>query len=146
MKPEEIEEIIKNASVCRLGILDGDTPYIVPLCFGYRENTLYFHTSLKSRKLELIRKHPNVCFEMDILSNPIPAPTPCKWTMRYQSVVGFGKAVIVEEKAEKEEALAAIMAQYSSGEYTFPEEKVRITAVIRMDIESMTGKSSGVDT
>ena len=70
MNKANIEAIIRKASVCRLGMLDGDTPYIVPLCFGYRDDTLYFHGSMKSRKAELIRRHPKVCFEFDIRPNP----------------------------------------------------------------------------
>ena len=137
-----IEAIIGQASVCRLAMLDGDVPYIVPLCFGYHNNILYCHSSIKSRKLDLIRRHPAVGFEMDILARPIPAPEPCKWSMRYQSVVGFGKATIVEDEAEKKAALALIMAQYASGTYAFPESKTRITAVIRVDIDRMTGKTN----
>ena len=91
MNKENIEAIIRKASVCRLGMLDGDTPYIVPLCFGYRDDTLYFHGSIKSRKYKLIQKHPKVCFEFDILAEPMSAEDPCDWDMRYQSVVGFGK-------------------------------------------------------
>ena len=79
MQKEQIEAIIHKATVCRLGMLDGDTPYIVPLCFGYRDNTLYFHGSMQSRKVELIQKHPRVCFEFDILTEPISAPNPCDW-------------------------------------------------------------------
>ena len=50
MNKRNIEAIIRKAAVCRLGILDGDTPTIVPLCFGYRDNTLYFHGAVKSGK------------------------------------------------------------------------------------------------
>jgi nitroimidazol reductase NimA-like FMN-containing flavoprotein (pyridoxamine 5'-phosphate oxidase superfamily) len=144
-KTEAIEAIIGQASVCRLAMLDGDAPYIVPLCFGYRNHIVYCHSSIKSRKLDLIRRHPAVGFEMDILARPIPAPEPCKWSMRYQSVVGFGTASIVEDEAEKKTALGLIMAQYARGAYAFPENKLRITAVIRVDIERMTGKTSGFD-
>ncbi len=140
-----IEAIIGRASVIRLAMLDGDAPYIVPLCFGYRNNIIYCHSSMKSRKLDLIRRHPAVGFEMDILARPIPAPEPCKWNMRYQSVVGFGTAGIVEDAAEKRAALDLIMAQYASGTYTFPENKIAITAVIRVDIDRMTGKTNGFD-
>lgn len=145
MKHEDIEKIIGRATVCRLGMLDGDSPYIVPLCFGYKDDVLYFHTSMKSRKIDLIKKHPKVCFEMDILAETIPAPTPCKWNMRYQSVVGFGNASMVEDESEKKAALGLIMAQYASGSFEFPGKKVKITAIIKVDIESMTGKSDGFD-
>ncbi|MCB2148945.1 MAG: pyridoxamine 5'-phosphate oxidase family protein [Deltaproteobacteria bacterium] len=145
MEKENIEAIIRKASVCRLGMLDGDAPYIVPLCFGYRDNTLYFHGSMKSRKAELIQKHPTVCFEFDILAEPVSAPDPCDWDMRYQSVVGFGRASVVEAVEEKRQALEIITAQYAKGSPSFSEPTLKATAVIKVAIESMTGKQSGFD-
>jgi len=145
VKKENIEAIIRKATVCRLGMIDGDTPYIVPLCFGYRDGTLYFHGSMKSRKAELIQKHPKVCFEFDILAEPISAPDPCDWDMRYQSVVGFGVASVVVGAEEKRQALEIITAQYAKGSYSFTEPKLKATAVIKVAIETMTGKQSGFD-
>jgi nitroimidazol reductase NimA-like FMN-containing flavoprotein (pyridoxamine 5'-phosphate oxidase superfamily) len=145
MKKETIEAIIRKAAVCRLGILDGDTPTIVPLCFGYRDDTLYFHGAVKSGKYALIRNHPNVCFEFDILAEPVSAPDPCSWDMRYQSVVGFGEASMVEGMDAKRQALEIIAAQYDKGNKTFPDSKVRATAVFKVAVASMTGKQSGFD-
>ncbi len=145
MKKEPIEAIIRQASVCRLGVLDGHRPYIVPLCFGYRDGTLYFHGSPKSRKLDLIRANPQVCFEFDILTEPMPAPDPCKWNMRYRSVVGFGQASVVETLEEKRMALEIIARQYAKAPADIPAKKISVTAVFKVAIESMTGKQSGFD-
>ena len=30
-----IDLAIRRCQVCRLGLVDGDVPHIVPLCFGY---------------------------------------------------------------------------------------------------------------
>lgn len=140
-----INAIIKKATVCRLGLVNGDRPYIVPLCFGYHENTLYFHGALKGLKIDLIKSNSNVCFELDIASEPISAVEACKWEMKYQSVIGFGKAALVKDPAEKATALAIIMAQYSDRQFQFPDNKVEATGVIKVDIESMTGKQSGYE-
>ena len=145
MKKEAIDSILQQATVCRLAMLDGETPYIVPLCFGYRDGVLYFHGSLKSRKYELIQKHPKVCFEFDILSEALPAPEPCDWDMRYRSVVGFGEALMVEGLDEKRQALEIIAAQYSKRPTSVLDNKVRKTAVFKVVIASMTGKQSGFD-
>ena len=64
--------------------------------------------------------------------------------MKYQSVIGFGKAIFVEELDDKRNALNLIMAQYSDHQFEFPENKVKATAVIKVEIESMTGKQSGL--
>ena len=66
---EAIEEIIKNADVCRLALANDNIPYIVTMNFGYINNPeqiLYFHCANAGRKLEMIRKNNYACFEMDI--------------------------------------------------------------------------------
>ncbi len=37
----EMEAVINEARVCRMGMCDGRLPYIVPLCFGYADDTFY---------------------------------------------------------------------------------------------------------
>ena len=138
-----IDAIIKKAKVCKLGLVNGDKPYIVPLCFGYQDNTVYFHSSLKGLKIDCIQNNPNVCFEIDLIAETIESEEPCAFSMNYQSVIGFGKAVFIEELDEKRKALAVIMAQYSDKQFEFPENKVKATAVIKVEIESVTGKQSG---
>jgi nitroimidazol reductase NimA-like FMN-containing flavoprotein (pyridoxamine 5'-phosphate oxidase superfamily) len=53
---KEIEAIIRKALVCRLAMVDGDKPYVVPLCFGYADHTLFFHSAGEGKKLEIIKK------------------------------------------------------------------------------------------
>ena len=61
-----IESIILRSSVCRLALSEDNHPYIVPLCFGYKDNTLYFHSALEGKKLDIMKNNNNVCFEFDI--------------------------------------------------------------------------------
>ena len=49
-KMETTESLISKAKVCRLGLADENQPYVVPLCFGYRENTLLFSHRKKGPK------------------------------------------------------------------------------------------------
>jgi nitroimidazol reductase NimA-like FMN-containing flavoprotein (pyridoxamine 5'-phosphate oxidase superfamily) len=49
----EIESIIQQSMVCRLAMSEGQIPYIVPLCFGYRNDTLYFHSAKEGKKLDI---------------------------------------------------------------------------------------------
>ncbi len=138
-----IKAIIKKANVCRLGMVNGNKPYIVPLCFGYHDNVIYFHGTLKGQKIDLIRKNPNVCFEFDTVTETLESENACDWSMKYQSVIGFGKALFIEGSEEKRKALSIIMAQYTDRLFQFPENKLKATAVIKVEIESMTGKQSG---
>ncbi len=62
--------------------------------------------------------------------------------MKFQSIIGFGKASLIENSAEKKKALTVIMAQYSDQKFDFPEKMLRATAVIQVVIENITGKQS----
>ncbi|MDP1989561.1 MAG: pyridoxamine 5'-phosphate oxidase family protein, partial [Syntrophales bacterium] len=52
----EIQAIMKEALVCRLGFSDEGMPYIVPMNFGLGERCLYLHCAREGRKLDIIRK------------------------------------------------------------------------------------------
>ena len=62
-----LESIILASLVCRLALSDGNQPYIVPLCFGYQDKTLYFHSALEGKKIDIIKHNQNVCFEFDLV-------------------------------------------------------------------------------
>ena len=139
----DIRSVIEKSVVCRLGMVDGDRPYMVPLCFGYRNDTLYFHSAAKGRKIDILRNNPNVCFEFDGSIAAVPSEKGCSWSMNFQSVIGFGQAVFIEDPEEKRTALAAIMAQYTDRIFAFPEKNISATAVFKVKIETITGKRSG---
>ena len=138
----EIEAIINRSQVCRLAMTDGDVPYVVPLCFGYDKNKLYFHTGFKGKKIDIIKRNPNVCFEFDIDCKVRPGENACKWGMHYRSVIGYGKASFLESDASKRKALDVIMRHYDGEAEIYPDAKVKITAIIEVEIEQMTGKAS----
>lgn len=137
-----LESIIHHARVCRLAMIHNNRPYLVPLSFGFRDNCLYFHGALEGKKIHCIRDNPEVCFEFDQLMDVTESEKPCKWGMNYQSVIGFGRALLLEDKEEKRQALQIIMAQYGDGQYHFPDKALQVTAVIKLPIDSMTGKQA----
>ncbi|MGE5239213.1 MAG: pyridoxamine 5'-phosphate oxidase family protein [Chloroflexota bacterium] len=138
----EIDAIIRRSQVCRLGLSDGGEPYVVPLCFGYDGKALYFHCAKEGRKLDILRRNDKVCFEFDIVEGIVEADQGCNWGMRFQSVIGFGNAKLIEDVEQRRTALTAIMAQYSAQSFVFPPETLTRTAVVRIEIHSLTGKQS----
>ncbi|MEJ2233738.1 MAG: pyridoxamine 5'-phosphate oxidase family protein [Syntrophobacterales bacterium] len=138
-----IEDVIHNSLVCRLGMSRNDQPYVVPLCFAYNDNTLYFHSAGEGLKLEILQQNPNVCVEFDIDQEVIQSDNPCKWGMNYRSVIGFGQGSVVEDLEEKRKGLDAIMQHYAGRSFEYAEPAMKSTVVIKVEIESMTGKESG---
>lgn len=138
-----IEDIIRRSSVCRLGLSENGRPYIVPLCFGYKERILYFHSAREGKKLDILKKNNIVCFEFDIDLEILSADEACKWGVKYRSVIGFGKAIIIDDIEAKKKALDIIMSQYSEGSFEYPIEALKKTTVIKVEIDQMSGKMSG---
>ena len=136
---EEIESILKQALTCRIGLVDNDEPYIVPVCFGYERNTLYFHSALEGRKIELIKKHNKICFEIDTDSEFVryvdTEQNSCHCQMKYRSVIGTGRAYFLENGEEKTRALKLLMQQYTDGKFNFPKKRLARTLVVKIDIE-----------
>ena len=139
----DIEAIIRNATVCRIGMCDANMPYIVPVCFGYRDDTIYVHGALRGQKIDMLRNNTNVCFEFDSDPELVAAEKGCDWGIKYRSVIGFGKAAFLEDPESKRKALDIIMAQYTDRSFQYSEEAVKGTTVIKITISSMTGKQAG---
>ena len=88
--PAAIEAIIDDAQVCRLAMCDQTGPYVVPLCFGYRQGAFYFHSAVEGRKLDILDANPKACVELESEFSLKTGETPCKWGMGFHSVIAFG--------------------------------------------------------
>jgi nitroimidazol reductase NimA-like FMN-containing flavoprotein (pyridoxamine 5'-phosphate oxidase superfamily) len=140
---EVIESIIRQAAVCRIGLCDEGQPYVVPVCFGYEDGVLYFHSSPKGRKVDILRKNNAVCVEFDVDQEVVKAERACKWSIKYRSVIGFGEASFVKEAGKKRRALDIIMRHYGGEPQDYPEATLEKTAIVRIEIQDVTAKISG---
>ena len=138
-----IEAIILRSTVCRLALSENDRPYIVPLCFGYKDNALYFHSARKGKKVDILRKNKRVCFEFDTDQETVSSESPCKWTMNYRSVIGNGRASLIHDPEAKRQAFDIIMHHYSDKLSAYSEAGLNNSLIIKVEIESMTGRQSG---
>ena len=141
---KEIEQIFKEALVCRLGMIDGSKPYIVPLNFGYMDNILYFHSALAGRKIDILKNNPTVCFEIDIPGKPVTSKEACSWSMEYKSIIGGGPVLFIDNESEKADALNIIMGHYSgNSNWDFNSKMLGNTSVFKVEIEQVSAKKSG---
>ena len=138
-----IESIIKRAIVCRIAFSENNIPYIVPVIFGYKDNCLYFHSAMEGKKIDIIKQNNNVCFEFDIDQELVKSKNSCSCSMKYYSVIGFGKAFFIDDIEEKRMALNIIMKHYSINTFEYSKNVIDNTAIIKVEIDSMTGKISG---
>ena len=141
---QQVEEILSKAKFLRLGLSDSDIPYIVPMAFGYKGNAIYLHSSQKGKKICILEKNSRVCFEADVETEVMTSDDPCKYNVRYRSVIGHGQAKFLEDNNEKVEGLTILSEHYGKkGPFEFEEWKVNRLCVIKIEIEMMTGKENG---
>jgi hypothetical protein len=141
---KEIDRILARVSVCRIALADGDNPYIVPVNFAREDNALYFHSAKTGKKIDILKKNPRICFEVDVPGGLIENDLACKWGMKYKSVIGFGAAYFIESGDEKKKALDILMKKYSGRDaFSYSDEALDKVLVIGVKIESLSGKRSG---
>ena len=127
-----------------LGLAVDNEPYVIPMNYGFRLEdgrlTLYLHSALQGKKLDMLRANPNVFFELDCNLQPFEGRKPCQYGLAYSSIMGRGRASIVEDVEEKKQAMTILMRTQTGREFSFDDKLVSIVAVIRVDIADYTAK------
>ncbi|MGN0135589.1 pyridoxamine 5'-phosphate oxidase family protein [Anaerotignum sp.] len=141
----KIMEIIDRCDCCRVGFCDEGQVYIVPLNFGYTEEngkiTLYFHGAKEGRKMELIRKAPNVGFELDTDHKLNEAESACDYSYRFQSIIGNGKMSMIEDMEDKKRALNIVMKHATGkGDWEFDPNMLKVVATFKLEVETLSCK------
>ena len=127
-----------------------DKMYAIPMNFGFKNETLYFHSAKDGRKMKAMAKSKNgievavSLFHPDskvkIAKNPKDA---CAWGFSYASVIGNGVATLVNDEQEALEGLREIMKQYSKGmNQDFEFKKMGPTQVWKVTLNSISGKGN----
>jgi len=141
---QQIREILDRAKVLHLGLAVDNEPYVVPMNYGYtmegEKLTLYLHSAVKGRKLDMVRANPNVFFELDCDRMPFEGEKPCQYGLVYSSVMGRGTAHIVEDVEEKKKAMSILMKTQTGKDFSFEDRLVSIVCVIRIDVQEYTAK------
>ena len=139
-----IEEILTKSEFCRIAMHDDEYPYIVPLNYGYRDNTLYFHSAAEGKKIELLKMNNKVCFEIEHTAKTILNEQPAKSTTKYLTVIGFGEVEIITDTVEKKKGLDIIMSHYgNNGNNVYNQSQLNSLVILKLTINSITAKRSG---
>ncbi|MDZ7743498.1 MAG: pyridoxamine 5'-phosphate oxidase family protein [Bacteroidota bacterium] len=144
-KPE-LEEIIRKCDFCNLAMVDEEgKPYVLPMNFGYHEEVIYLHSARQGRKIDILKKNPEVCisFSTDHKLNWVNEEVACSWSMKYKSVLAYGKVEFIDDMNDKREALDHIMANYSDRKFSYNDPSVRDVQPFKVIIERMDGRAYG---
>lgn len=141
----QILDVLKKEQVGTLATINEDgSPYATPMHFAYHEQKLYLHGLPAGQKIDNLRRCSRVSFtvyHMDALLLD-ESGKPCDTNTAYQSVIIGGNASLLAETDAREFALGLIIDKYTPhlSDQPLPKNMVKGTAVIVIDITSMTGK------
>ncbi len=98
LNEQQIEDLLTRQVTGRLGCHADGITYIVPVNYFYRHNTIFAHSG-EGKKIMMMRKNPDVCFQVDdILS-----------VFRWQSVIGWGRFEEITDMDEKQRAMQGLI-------------------------------------
>ena len=140
----EILHILKTAKVLHLGLVDEGMPYVVPMNYGFcmEEDKLvfYLHGAMDGRKLDVIRKNPACCAQLECEESMFEGKVACQYGYTYYSLMGFGSITVVEDVDEKIRAMSLLMKHLTEKEFEFNDRLVSIVNVFRIECDTYTAK------
>jgi uncharacterized protein len=95
--------------------------------------------------MEALRADPRVCFMVDEIGPQVLWEQGCGISQVYKSVICFGEAEFVEGQVAKRRFLEKMVQKYVPSSYPIApmkDENIRKTAVVRIVIDSMSGKEN----
>ncbi len=129
----------------RLATCDVDhQPYITPLNYILIENKIYFHCGFDGRKIENIKNNQKVCFEISRHGKLYAAPNTKNFSMRFWSILVFGKVSQVNDENKKLFVMNRLMEKYASDYDYVPLtlEDMKTCNLIEISIDEISGKVS----
>ncbi len=139
-----ILETIGLCDCCRIGFSTPDGVYIVPLNFGFvagPPDVFYFHGAKEGRKAALLAAGPDVGFELDCSHALTSAERACSFSYRYRSVIGTGRAAILDDPDEQLRAMQAIMAHYAPERtFRFSPQQLSSVLLFRITVSQLSCK------
>ncbi len=142
----EMEDIIRKCQVCHIAMVDTEgMPYLLPFNFGYENGIIYFHSSRMGKKMEILTHNPNVCveFSTDYLLRFQSEKVGCSYTMKYRSVLAYGKVEFIKDPEQKTQIMNIVMKNYASGEFTYNPPSMNEICCWIVNIDKLEGKING---
>ena len=141
---ETAYKILDEGFLCHVGFVADGQPFVIPTSYGRKDASLYIHGSAASRMLRQMKEAIPVCITVTLLDGLVLARSVFNHSMNYRSVVILGKAVLVDNPAEKLEALRILSEHIIPGRWDDArqpnERELKQTSVLRVPIEEFSSK------
>lgn len=146
---KKIVEIISHCEVLRIGLCDGDFPYIIPVNFSYEVDEInesiifYIHGAKAGRKYDLITKNQKCSFEMDNLIKIDYLYACHDITTRYESVMGTAKIEEIQESEKEHIMQEKILSRWEEAKnFPWNKDSLQRCAIFKIIVKSISCKAN----
>ncbi len=143
---QDILDVLRRCQWCHVAMVDAENkPYVIPMNFGFIDDTIYIHGAAEGKKIGILRNNPAVCinFSIDQELRYQSEQVACSWSMKYRSVLCYGTVEFVEDPVEKMKGMNVVMAQYTNREFTYNHPSIREVSVLRIKVARFEGRAYG---
>lgn len=141
-----VHAVLDAGLVAHVAFVQDGAPVVVPMIYGRVGATLYLHGARKARVIRLLERTDRACLNVTLVDGIVLARSAFNSSMHYRSATAFGEPRLVEDPDAKLEALRVISEHAMPGrwdELRAPhEQEVKMTGVIRLDIDAASAKLS----
>jgi len=141
---ETVFRILDEAFVCHVGFVADGQPYVIPTNYGRVGEILYLHGSAASRMLRTLSEGIPVCVTATLIDGLVLARSAFHHSVNYRSVVVLGTARLVEDPAEKMEALRLFTEHIMKGRWDEirqpTEQELKATTVLAVPLQEVSAK------
>ena len=141
---ETIYQILDEGFICHVGFTVDDKPFVIPTGYARVGDNLLIHGSAASRMMRSLSEGIEVCVTVTLIDGLVLARSAFHHSMNYRSVVIFGTAELVEDEAEKYEALRHftehIVPQRWDEVRPPTAKELKATTVLRLPIQEASAK------
>ena len=141
---ETVHKILDEGFVCHVGFSVDGQPFVIPTNYGRTGDVLYLHGSAASRMLKTLSGGVPVCVTVTHVDGLVLARSAFHHSVNYRSVVILGTARLVEDPAEKMEALRLFTEHVMKGRWDDvrqpTEQELKATIVLALPLEEVSAK------
>jgi nitroimidazol reductase NimA-like FMN-containing flavoprotein (pyridoxamine 5'-phosphate oxidase superfamily) len=141
---ELVYQILDEGFICHVGFVAEEHPVVIPTGYARRDDQLYIHGSQASRMLKNLQAGINVCVTVTLIDGLVLARSAFHHSVNYRSVVIFGQANEVTQRAEKLEALRCFSEHVIRGRWNDvrepSEQELKQTTVLTLPLLEVSAK------
>jgi len=141
---ETVYAILDEGFICHVGFAVGGDPFAIPTGYARVDDKLYIHGSQASRMLRSLAGGSDACVTVTIIDGLVLARSAFHHSINYRSVLVFGRATLVDDSAEKYDALIALSEHIVRGRWADVrepnEQEMKQTTVLCLPLEEASAK------